>query len=855
MLFGALLYFLMSFLIVRIANPYLLPMGVELRSLKGLQLGSDTLNVANITFAFIGSDTVKASDKESTLTNLQVSYIPSQLLKGQLRKIEIENLTLNLPSEAQAVTSTEDSSTAINIAQWLSTLQTLPLETLSIESLAIGAMQNVRVGVSRNAREFVTQISRDDMRLDLALNWHDEQFVSSYFIPDEQLPGHPFPPQTMTGNLHIASGGESVFEGELTLHENQGQLQADSSGSLQLAAGEQLLRRLDLLPETLGTLAGTVYFSASAQGRTQPPDDQAFNMTLSLLAGSHVRGTVPIPTDSETTITWQATEPLAISGTYTTQNIGMAFTTAGQSVQATLHTGTATQVATLAITQATGDCALPMRCSLQLSSLLNLPAVTYENITIENLDAVGSLALEFDGSIATAILAQGSRIGATSINGPDFTLGEVNLLLQEAMTIHTDAAGDILIDSNGVELFLPMLRFGTNSGHASIKASALMARWPALPDSFPQLSMQLDARTIGSDQLPFKARKPEVSAQLQLSNNILHANSRFRLADREILTAESNIDLNNGTAQIHAEIPQLQFGPDQQGLAYWFQDLPFEADIIAGSVAASADLQLRMDDVAGILVSGPIQLSADKLSGFYTNTAIVDFTTTLSGELIESRDFISRQTQQIRIGSVNPGVPVENIAFNYGVDTRNQTLDLQDLQATLFNGRLLSEGLAYDWGAAENNFILTLERIDLSTLLDMGAYEGIQASGIISGNVPVRIADNAVSVAGGTLHVEAPGGSIRYLSGGTGSSGNAALDLVNQALSNYQYDLLEADVNYQPSGELNLAVRLQGANPDMNQGQRINLNLNISDNIPSLLQSLQSSRSITDALERALQSR
>jgi len=35
-------------------------------------------------------------------------------------------------------------------------------------------------------------------------------------------------------------------------------------------------------------------------------------------------------------------------------------------------------------------------------------------------------------------------------------------------------------------------------------------------------------------------------------------------------------------------------------------------------------------------------------------------------------------------------------------------------------------------------------------------------------------------------------------------------------------------------------------------GQQINLNLNISDNIPALLQSLQASRSITDALEQRL---
>ena len=59
-----------------------------------------------------------------------------------------------------------------------------------------------------------------------------------------------------------------------------------------------------------------------------------------------------------------------------------------------------------------------------------------------------------------------------------------------------------------------------------------------------------------------------------------------------------------------------------------------------------------------------------------------------------------------------------------------------------------------------------------------------------------------------------------------------------------------AEVFYDEDGELLLNVQLQGRNPDMNDGQAINLNVNITDNIPSLLKSLQASRVITDELER-----
>jgi hypothetical protein len=45
---------------------------------------------------------------------------------------------------------------------------------------------------------------------------------------------------------------------------------------------------------------------------------------------------------------------------------------------------------------------------------------------------------------------------------------------------------------------------------------------------------------------------------------------------------------------------------------------------------------------------------------------------------------------------------------------------------------------------------------------------------------------------------------------------------------------------------------MEGLSPELNQGQRINLNLNVSDDIPALLQSLQAGRSVTDALQRQM---
>ena len=74
--------------------------------------------------------------------------------------------------------------------------------------------------------------------------------------------------------------------------------------------------------------------------------------------------------------------------------------------------------------------------------------------------------------------------------------------------------------------------------------------------------------------------------------------------------------------------------------------------------------------------------------------------------------------------------------------------------------------------------------------------------------------------------------------------------MVTGALSNFVYDSLSADVDYSEGGDLRLGMRLEGINPDRDPTQPIILNLNVDNNIPQMLRSLQAVRSIEDILER-----
>src|SRR5690606_11857675 len=156
--------------------------------------------------------------------------------------------------------------------------------------------------------------------------------------------------------------------------------------------------------------------------------------------------------------------------------------------------------------------------------------------------------------------------------------------------------------------------------------------------------------------------------------------------------------------------------------------------------------------------------------------------------------------------------------------------------------------LSYRFGLARNPLTLQFAGLRLENMLALVEYDGVAATGAVSGELPLTITPAGIEVEGGTLHADQPGGSIKYLDAER-DGGNAGLDLVNRALSDYQFESLSSTIDYRPDGELLLAMQLQGHNPNMNNGQRVNLNLTLSDNIPVLLESLQARRAIEDLLE------
>jgi hypothetical protein len=348
----------------------------------------------------------------------------------------------------------------------------------------------------------------------------------------------------------------------------------------------------------------------------------------------------------------------------------------------------------------------------------------------------------------------------------------------------------------------------------------------------------------------------QLDQRLTLQQGILHASGSLAHNSRPLLLNTLQHDFDDMAGRGTLEVPAIEFA-DNLKLSDLWSPLPWHADLLSGSASASARLNWQTGDRT-VIVTGPVQLNLERLSGYVNEIAFLRLSTDFAAELLPDWQLRSTRTAPVHLDSLDAGIELTNIRSDVRVDATDDSITLTDTSLSVFGGTVSSQFIDYHLQDNDSRFTIVIDSIDLNRVLGMSAYRGVSATGLVSGQLPVRLQGLTPSISGGTLNALSPGGTIRYSSGttasasGNASAGSQSLDLVYQALEHYRFNLMETQVDYQQSGELDLAIRMEGVSPELNGGQRINLNLNINDNIPALLQSLQAARSVTDSIQSRL---
>ena len=483
-----------------------------------------------------------------------------------------------------------------------------------------------------------------------------------------------------------------------------------------------------------------------------------------------------------------------------------------------------------------------IRCTAKLEA--SLPHLSMTDLKASAQDAtlaVGKIDLNATDNDSLALSLNELNLTAKRVSSGEITLRNPELFAQQLRCEQGDGA--LTCDSPQVALSLAPLQSGDNQLRGVVFLEQLtLSRHKDTPQDI-QAEASFHGENLNLRALNQYSSNLAARGQLKFGNQTLSGNSAISTGPIIMSTVWQH-DLTNGNGRLTVELPQTAFSTSNT-LGSAITGLP--VDIVDGSVQADATLHWpnsAKDRLHVILVDTAVQYDSSFAVGINSNVAL----TPVNGQWITS------QAVPVSIEALDTGVALKNLNFLLSLsDTGDLTLN--NFAAELLEGALTSENLAWNIHGKERESNLQFTGLSIGALAREMESTNFAASGLLDAQIPITTDKQGVTVQAGSVQSRPPGGRLRYYGAFSPSmlGSNPQLKLLAGALEDYNYRDIRGTINYPLSGDLQLNLKLTGRSTAIDANRDLIINLNLENNVPSMLRSLQASRDLTDVLEKQVQ--
>jgi hypothetical protein len=619
----------------------------------------------------------------------------------------------------------------------------------------------------------------------------------------------------------------------LSIRRTQGGFTIDGPMAIQLGPWLPLLQTLGVLPQELVALDAGMTGSVAAD--MHDAQDAPANLQCDLTVDATLAATYAVSADSAIEV--RSTGPDRVS--FRMAYPSLEWTLEVPESKLRVNTAGLTNVP-VSLSQL--SCSRGVRCGMHASG--DEYAMAIGDTRIGNLQFAGNLEV-LSAEETQVTFSPDFKLRLDNVEFAAVTVASLGVSFSSGTTVHLGNSGwradseklEVLLDgASDRDTLLATLPVTISSLHIDTGARILESRF------------ELAARSASISWNGTGLATPGAIGKLAVDDGI--ATISFELSDAAgALSAgvDGRYEVASRRGALALRDARLLF--DQQPLSTRLLEWPYPWDLVSGAwtVAMQIDFAAVAD---GWSYDGTLTQGFSSLAGHYNDIVFKDLDTDLSAR-ISSATGITVEPSTLTLALLEVGIPIEQLAAAFAVDVPGQTLAVTALSMATLGGKIHSDPFSYAMQQESNDIMLRPQSIQLQFMVDLAEFEDLELSGSISGVIPVTISGKTITVTGGRLESDPPGGVIRYGSGVAADGvANEGINLVSRALGNFQFDSLTSDVDYTEDGDLKLQMRLSGINPDMDATQPVILNLGVENNVPQLLRSLQATRAIEDLLQR-----
>lgn len=268
----------------------------------------------------------------------------------------------------------------------------------------------------------------------------------------------------------------------------------------------------------------------------------------------------------------------------------------------------------------------------------------------------------------------------------------------------------------------------------------------------------------------------------------------------------------------------------------------------SGSLAAEADMDWA---AGGTHSSGKLTLHDVAFATAPAEIAGIDGVLSFT-DLLQLK---SAGEQTLRIGFLDAGLPLSDGVAKFNLPG-DGAIHVDSVLWPLAGGRLVIRDLRLPLDALPEVIVADIEGVNAATLVGMADIADLEAEGNLSGRVPVRLTDDGPVIDHATLSATG-GGVLRYRSAAAAEtlkqSGQSA-ELLARALDDFQFTKFSLTLNGPLTGNITAEAQIDGANPKLYSGQRIELNVRLQGALRDLMQSASVINVLPESIRDRLQS-
>ncbi|MDD2740107.1 MAG: YdbH domain-containing protein [Methylomonas lenta] len=363
-----------------------------------------------------------------------------------------------------------------------------------------------------------------------------------------------------------------------------------------------------------------------------------------------------------------------------------------------------------------------------------------------------------------------------------------------------------------------------NHSEATLDADAsAFLKWLTSSSLLPaQIRTDLAASSFA--QANFNIAAMQLNLTAKSSDNLENINGRLLLTRNQEYLSSTEIAFNSGKTQIkldgHLDLAAAEF---ISLIKSWLPDAVNSWQFTAGNIMGTYRLNWQP--------SAPLKSEA-YLKAYQIDVAAGPVWINDGYIRLDIKHDIANLSLVLAADVPTVQLGKETTIHNLQVKAKqkNQILTLERATFPIFGGLLEILPDSVNINQPPFNLTLGVRKLDLAQLLDSLNFPELSGTGTISGKLPLRLSMDSIEVHGGSLNGTHPG-VLRY-QGPVADDENIAF----KALRNMLYHKLQATFNYNRTGGYEMGLRVEGKNPNVLSGYPVAFNLNLSGQLPELLQ-------------------